>query len=242
MYRFAAYVRRDLLRWRRAPLNLFATMVMPAAWLVFMGLVMPVTYDGNYLDFVTPGILVMTVLTSGLAAGSSMMFDKELGYLNKFLALPAPRESILVGKIVFVTIRGLFQATVILIIALLIGATVQSVWYYLGTYLILMLFSVIIASLGATISLSLHDYDTYAAVQSMISMPLYFFSTSLVPLTSMPVWMRYIAECNPLSYANDAIRALGTGDSPWLAIGVLLVLAAVMLVVCGGKFRRAVMD
>ncbi len=229
MYRFAAYVKRDLIRWYRAPLNLFATLVMPAAWLLFMGLVMP-------------GILVMTVLNSGLTAGSSMMFDKELGYLNKFLALPAPRESILAGKIVFVTVRGLFQATVILILSLLIGATVQSVWYYVGTYLILILFSVIIAALGATVSLSLHDYDTYSAVQSMISMPLYFFSTSLVPLSSMPQWMRYIAECNPLSYANDAIRAFGTGELPWLAIAVLVILAAVMLAVCSWKFRQATLN
>lgn len=239
MYRFIYYVQRDLRRWFRAPLNMFATMVMPAAWLLFMGLVMPVAYDGNYLDFVTPGILVMTVLTSGLAAGSSMMFDKELGYLNKFLALPAPRESILIGKIVFVTIRGLLQATVILIIALLIGASVQSVWYYVGTYVILALFSIVIACIGATASLSLHDYDTYAAFQSMVSMPLYFFSTSLVPFSSMPQWMKYIAECNPLTYANDAIRALGTGDSPWLALAVLVVLAAIMLLLCGWKFRKA---
>ena len=82
MYRALAYVRRDIIRWSRAPMNVLSTLAMPCAWLLFMGLVMPVDWDGNYLDYVTPSILVMTVMTAGLSGGSSLMFDKMLGYLN----------------------------------------------------------------------------------------------------------------------------------------------------------------
>ena len=70
-----------------------------------MGLALPVSFTGNYLDFITPGILVMTMLSSSLNGGTLLMFDKILGFLNKFLALPTPRD-ILFGKILFITIRA----------------------------------------------------------------------------------------------------------------------------------------
>ncbi|MBP5083264.1 MAG: ABC transporter permease, partial [Methanomicrobium sp.] len=148
MYRVFYYAQRDLLRWIRAPLNVVSTLAMPAAWLIFVGLALPTRFTDNYLDFITPGILVLTMLSAGLSGGSSLMFDKILGYLNKFLAMPSPRESILFGKILFITSRGLIQTTIILLIAILIGATIQPIYVYPITYLILFLFGILISSFG----------------------------------------------------------------------------------------------
>ena len=233
-----AYIKRDILRWIRAPLNVFSTLAMPAAWLIFMGLVMPVKYDGNYLDFVTPGILVLTMLTAGLGAGSSMMFDKTLGYLNKFLALPSPRESILVGKIIFITLRGLFQATVILLISILIGATIMSPAMYIQMYLVLAVFGITISALGTTVALYLDNHDTYTAFLAIVSMPLYLASTALVPLESMPDALRHIAVCNPLTYAIDSIRDISNGVFPTVSISILALIAILMVILCTIKFRK----
>lgn len=238
MLRLTAYVHRDLIRWSRAPLNVISTLVMPAAWLIFVGLVMPVRFDGNYLDFVTPGVLILTMLTAGLAAGSSLMFDKVLGYLNKFLALPSPRESILAGKILFTTLRGLIQATAILVIATLIGSTLLSPLTYLGMYMVLALFGVTLSSLGATMALYLPDHDSYAAFNRMVSMPLYFASSALIPLESMPGALRVIATVNPLTYAIDSIRDIAAGVFPLQSILILACLALIMLAICGRKFRK----
>ena len=234
----AAYIKRDILRWIRAPLNVFSTLAMPAAWLIFMGLVMPVKYDGNYLDFVTPGILVLTMLTAGLGAGSSMMFDKTLGYLNKFLALPSPRESILIGKIIFITLRGLFQATVILLISILIGATIMSPLMYIQMYLVLAVFGITISALGTTVALYLDNHDTYTAFLAIVSMPLYLASTALVPLENMPDALRHIAVCNPLTYAIDSIRDISNGIFPTVSISILALIAVVMVILCTIKFRK----
>lgn len=238
MYRMFAYMWRDLLRWIRAPLNVVSTMVMPAAWLLFMGLVIPAPYP-NYLDYITPGVLVLTMLNAGLSGGSSIMFDKVLGYLNKFLALPAPRASILLGKIFFITIRGLLQSTVILIIAIIAGATILSPLAYLQMYLLLFIFGVLISSFATTISLFLSDHDSYAAAQAFISTPMYLLSSALVKYESMPAVMYWIAKFNPMSYAIDGARIAAEGTFPGMEFLILIVVAIVLVALCGYEFNKA---
>ncbi len=238
MYRMFAYMWRDLLRWIRSPMNVISTMVMPSAWLLFMGLVMPAPYP-NYLDYITPGILVLTMLNAGMSGGTSIMFDKVLGYLNKFLASPAPRESILFGKILFITVRGLLQSTVILLIAIAAGATILSPLAYLELYLMLFVFGVLISSFATTISLSLPDHDSYAAAQAFIVMPMYLLSSALVKYESMPDVMYWIAKVNPMSYAIDGARLAADGSFPMLELGILLIVAVALVVLCAYKFRKA---
>ena len=187
---------------------------MPAAWLVFVGLALPTKFTDNYLEFITPGILVMTTLFSSLQGGSLMIFDKILGFLNKFLAMPSPRESMLYGKILFISVRGLLQATVILLMATLLGVRVLNPINIVLIYLTLFLFSVFFSALSTMIGLYLSDHDSYAAVNSMISMPLFFTSSALMPYEVMPAWLRTMAKLNPVSYAIDSTRMLFEGDGP----------------------------
>lgn len=238
MYRFIAYMQRDLLRWSRAKLNVASTLALPMAWLVFVGLTLPLDFGDNYLDFITPSILVLTMMAAGLSGGINLMFDKTLGYLNKFLAMPAPRESILLGKIAFISIRGLLQSIIILVFALIIGATVQSPAFYLWTFAVLIMFGVLMAAFGTTLALFLKEHDTYAAVQAMISMPLFFTSTALMPYEEMPSWLATIARLNPVSYAIDAIRAMADGAPDLVALAVLGIATAIMLVLCSYAFRN----
>jgi ABC-2 type transport system permease protein len=232
------YMKRDFLKWSRGRVAVISALVMPAAWLVFVGLALPVKFTGNYLDFITPGILIMTMLSAGLSGGALLMFDKILGFLNKFLALPTPRASILVGKILFITGRGLIQTTIILVIALLIGATLLSPVQYALTYLVLFLFGVLISAFATTIALYLDDHDSYSAFNTMISMPLFFTSSALMPYSVMPVWLATIAHLNPLSYAIDAVRNVTAGGFPAIPILVLLALTGVVLAICVQVFRR----
>jgi len=232
------YVKRDFLKWTRGRVAVVSALVMPAAWLIFVGLALPVQFTGNYLDFITPGILVMTMLTAGLSGGALLMFDKILGFLNKFLALPTPRASILVGKILFITGRGLIQTTIILVIALLIGATLLSPAQYGLTYLVLFLFGVLISAFATTIALYLDDHDSYSAFSTMISMPLFFTSSALMPYNVMPAWLAAIAHLNPLSFAIDAVRDVTAGSLPWIPILVLLVLTGIVMAICTRVFRR----
>jgi ABC-2 type transport system permease protein len=232
------YFQRDLLRWVRGRVTVFSSLVMPAAWLVFVGLALPIRFTDNYLDFITPGIIVMTMLTASLQGGTLLMFDKILGFLNKFLALPAPREAILFGKIAFITFRGLVQGTVILVLSLVLGATVLKLSDYAAIYLILALFGVFFSCCATTLALHLDDHDSYAAVNTMVSMPIFFTSSALMPYAVMPAWLAAIAHLNPLSWAIDAIRAIGLGVLPVTQILVLLGMTGVVLAVSVRAFRR----
>ena len=232
------YMERDMLKWLRSRIAVVSLLIMPAAWLIFVGLALPVTFTGNYLDFITPGILVMTMLASSMQGGALLIFDKILGFLNKFLALPTPREDILFGKILFITIRGVIQSTIILFVAILIGATILSPTQYGMIYLILILFGIVLSGLATTLALYLGDHDSYAAVNTMITMPLFFTSSALMPYSVMPPWLRVIASVNPLSFAIDAIRSVGTGEVPLVQIVLLAVLGIAVIAICMQVFRK----
>ncbi|MDD5144413.1 ABC transporter permease [Methanoregula sp.] len=232
------YIYRDFIRWIRYRIGVISSLVLPAAWLLFVGLALPVTFTGNYLDFITPGILVMTILTAGISSGSLLMFDKMLGFLNKFLAMPVPRESILVSKILFVSMRGLIQATIILILAVLIGATVMTPLQYGLVYLILFLFGVFISSFSTAIALYLYDHDSFASFTAMVTMPLFFTSSALMPYSAMPGWLATIAHVNPLSFAINAIRDVTAGSIPVVPILMLFVFTAIFVGLAGYVFRK----
>jgi ABC-2 type transport system permease protein len=233
------YFERDFKKWTRGRINVFSSLMMPAAWLILVGLTLPTKFTDNYLEFITPGILVMTMLFSSIQGGSLMIFEKMLGFLNKFLAMPAPRESILFGKIMFITTRGMLQTTVILIIATLLGVRLQNPMNIVLIYITLFLFGVLFSSLSTTIALYLSDHDGYAAVSSMVSMPLFFTSSALMPYDVMPEWLRFMAHLNPVSYAIDSIRELFTGGIPFEGIAGLAVAAVVMLMIGTYRFRKA---
>ncbi|MCP1715945.1 ABC-2 type transport system permease protein [Methanocalculus alkaliphilus] len=239
MIRTLWYVERDLRRWLRGRINLLSALIMPAAWLIFVGMALPIRFTDNYLDFITPGILVLTMLGAALQGGSLLMFDKILGFLQKFLAMPSPRESILYGKILFITLRGMIQTTVILVFAIILGAQFLDPILLAQIYLILFIFGVLLSSITTTVALTLEDHDTYAAFNAMIAMPLFFTSSALMPYDQMPSWLAVLARLNPVSYAIDAIRDLQAGILPVMTLAGLLIGAFVVLMISVIIFRRA---
>ncbi|MGB9929307.1 MAG: ABC transporter permease [Methanosarcina sp.] len=234
------YFERDIVKWLRGKITVISSLVMPAAWLVFVGLALPTKFTENYLEFITPGILVMTILFSSLQGGSLIIFDKILGFLNKFLAMPSPRESMLYGKILFISVRGLLQATVILLIAVFLGVRLFNPLNVILIYLTLFMFAVFFSSLSTMIGLYLGDHDSYAAVNSMISMPLFFTSSALMPYEVMPSWLRVLARLNPVSYAIDSTRVLFEGGMPIYGLIGLAIGACIMVGLGTYQFRKAV--
>lgn len=233
------YFERDFVKWIRGRVTVISSLIMPAAWLVFVGLALPTKFTDNYLAFITPGILVMTTLFSSLQGGTLIIFDKILGFLNKFLAMPSPRESILYGKILFISVRGLLQATVILLIAMLLGVRISNPTSIVLIYLTLFLFSVFFSALSTMIGLYLSDHDSYSAVNSMISMPLFFTSSALMPYEVMPAWLRTMAKFNPVSYAIDSTRMLFGGEIPIHGLVSLAIGAGIMVLLGTYQFRKA---
>ncbi len=232
------YFVRDMRRWIRGRFNVWSALIMPAAWLIFIGLALPTRFTDSYLDFIAPGILVLTMLSAGMQGGSSLIFDKILGFLNKFLALPSPREAILYGKILFTTVRGLLQASVIMLLAVLLGATIFTPALVAFTYLVLFVFGALFSAFSTAIALFVQDHDGYAAVNALLSMPLFFTSSALMPYDVMPLWLRAIAQYNPVSWAIDLIRSFAAPPVLWTSLLALVLLAVAMGTVSSLLFRR----
>ncbi|MDD1728535.1 MAG: ABC transporter permease [Methanospirillum sp.] len=232
------YCIRDLIRWVRGRWGFVSAMVLPAAWLVFVGLALPIRFTDHYIDFVTPGILAMTTLSASLAGGGLLIVDRMFGFFNKFLALPPPRESILFGKILVITIRGLIQSTIILAIAFLLGARLYSPTQLAMTYLLLFIFGTLLSAFATTLAIYVDDHDQYSAVNAMISMPLFFSSSAMMPYNVMPDWLRTFAYVNPLSFAIDGIRLMQTGVIPLTQIEILSGLCILVVGLSVHAFRR----
>jgi ABC-2 type transport system permease protein len=213
-------------------------MIIPAAWLIFVGLALPIRFTDHYLDFVTPGVLAMTTLNASLGGGSLIILDRTLGFFNKFLALPTPRESILFGKVLVIMIRGFIQTTLILIMAFGLGAQVYNLSQLAETYFILILFGTLCSVFATTLALYVDDHDSYAALYAMISMPVFFTSTAMMPYSAMPSWMLVPAAINPLSFAIDGIRIIQTGGIPFFQTFILSLLALLIGAVSVRVFRN----
>ena len=238
MNAIVVYCVRDLIRWVRGKWGFISSLVAPAAWLVFVGLALPVRFTDDYLAFVTPGILVMTILSASMQGGALLILDKILGFYNKFMALPPPRESILFGKVLVITVRGIIQSTIIMVLAFLLGVPVYSAVQIIGVFLILILFGCLLSAVTTSIAVTIGEHDSYAAITAMITMPLFFTSSAMMPYSSMPEWLVVPATINPLSIAIDSIREVTAGVFPGGKLLVLVMMTAIVLVVSVRLFRK----
>lgn len=218
---------RELKHWYREKIAIFMSLVQPLIWLGLFGNTLgnapqpflTVLGAPNYLSFMTPGIITMTVLFTALFAGMSVIWDKRFGYINKLLVAPIPRTAIVGGKMMAATIRGVFQGFIVLAIAFFLGVPIGT--GILGLVLIFFitgLFSLGLASISIAAAASMKTHETFFAFVNLVNLPLMFLSNALFPTTFMPAWMRAVASVNPFSFCVDAVRTLMIGSLDWARI------------------------
>lgn len=208
-----AMARRLFLQLQRRPSTLVAGIVQPLIWLVLFGALFQNVPSGlfgesrNYGQFLGAGILVFTAFGGALNAGLPVMFDREFGFLNRFLVAPlASRYSIVLASALFIAALSLVQTAAILGLSAALGAGLPQ-----GVGLVLVLFIVMTLVLGVTalslgLTFALPGHIELLAVIFVTNLPLLFSSTALVPLDFMPAWLQVIASLNPLTYAIEPIR------------------------------------
>jgi len=170
--------------------------------------------EPNYFEFVAPGIMAMVVMTAvltGLAASVSR--EKEQGTLDGILISPISRLSIILGKTLSQSIRGLVQGMIVLLLAIfLFGVTIHGSILLVALLLLLGIFSFV--GLGILVSASAAEQETATQMLFMFQFPMLFLSGAFFPLQQMPVIMQRIAHILPLTYAIEALRKvviLGAG-------------------------------
>lgn len=196
------------------PYDLLTRAVQPALWLLVFGQVFTrvraiPTGDLRYLDFMAPGILAQSVLFIGIFSGMSIIWERDLGIIHKFLATPTPRAALVLGRALAASVRGLTQALIIFLLALLVGVQVN--WHplaLLATLVIVVLGALIFSTFSLFVACMVRTRERFMGLGQVLTMPLFFASNAIYPIDMMPAWLKVVSRLNPLTYEVDALRAL----------------------------------
>jgi len=228
----------ELRKLRHDPWELLTRAIQPILWLTLFGQVvahMRGTADGvPYLDFLAPGILAQSVLFVAIFYGISVIWERDLGVLHRYMVSPAPRSALVLGKALSSGVRGLSQAVVIYLCAAVLQVELST---RPGDALLAVLFVCLSSALFSTFSLIVacivKTRERFMGIGQVLTMPIFFASNAIYPIELMPRWLQIVAYVNPLSYAVDGLRAvmLRAGRSPFGLAHDLIVLGLVTTVV-----------
>jgi len=199
----------------RMPLWSLFTLIQPLIWLLIFAQLfknfvqLPGTDSNNYMDFMIPGILIMTVLFGSSWSGVSLLREITSGTVDKMLVAPVSRFAIVLSRVLHSAVQVIAQTVIILIVAWVFGATVTiNLAYLLLSMLIVFLLGVAFASLSNGFAITLQREEPLVMIGNLMTLPLMFLSSAFVPKSFMPDWIQTIALINPISYAVEAIRTV----------------------------------
>ena len=218
----------ELRKVRHDPIDIFVRSIQPALWIIVFGSIFSrirdLPTDGiPYIQFMTPGILAQSVMFMAIFTGISIVWERDLGQMSKLLAAPVPRSSIAIGKALAAGVRGLMQALTIFALAIVLQIPIIfNPLYIIAVILVVFALGAAFASVSTFIALMFKTRDRVMGVSQVMTMPLFFASNALYPISLMPPWLQAVALVNPLSYVVSALRALLiTGDLSHLPIDLL---------------------
>ena len=224
---------REIIKFSNQKGRLFSAIVRPALWLfVFAagvgsargidpGLInFYPTQNINYFEYITPGLLGMVLLFSGMQSSLSMVYDREMGVMKILLTVPLPRWYMLVSKLIAGTILSIIQAYCFLIICLpIINVYTPFLTSYTGWIFALpfiVLFGLMLGSLGLLLSVYIKQLENFAGTMNFVIFPMFFISSALYPLWRLidngALYIYYIAKLNPFTYGVEMIRAASLGS------------------------------
>jgi len=222
---------------RHDPTELLTRAIQPVLWLVVFGQVISrghvvATGELPYLDFLVPGILAQSVLFIAIFNGISIIWERDLGIVHKFLASPTPRAALVLGKALAGGVRAVTQAVVVAALALLLGVRLR--WdpaALAGVVVFVVLGAALFSTFSLIVACLVKTRERFMGVGQVLTMPLFFASNAIYPISMMPGWLQTISRLNPLTYQVDALRHLLLPSVGVVPIGLeidLAVLAAAL--------------
>ena len=229
----------EIRKLRHDPTELFTRALQPALWLLVFGQVMSrgrVVDTGGlpYLHFLVPGILAQSVLFIAIFNGISIIWERDLGIVHKFLASPTPRGALVLGKALGGGTRALVQAVVVVLLALFLGVDIR--WEpaaLAGAVLLIVLGAAVFSTFSLIIACIVKTRERFMGIGQVLTMPLFFASNAIYPTSMMPPWLQVISHVNPLTYEVDGLRELLLAGAPAAPLGLpadLAVLGAALAV------------
>lgn len=226
---------RDMLRFWRDRARLAGSFAQPLLFLIIFGTGLSSSLSGlgggaagaslagvgsvSYIQFMFPGIIGMSVLFSAIFGSMSIVWDREFGFMREILVSPIDRGAVAVGKALGGATQAMIQGLIILLLAPLVGVPLT-----VSTVVLLIPFTFVLAfglaSMGVAIASRMKSQQAFMIIINFLTMPIFFLSGALFPLTNLPAWMEVLTHINPASYGVDPLRrvVLGQGGFPAVAI------------------------
>lgn len=236
---------RQLKRYFRSKPRIIGALGQPLLFLFALGYgfgpVFQRAGEGDYLQFLVPGIIAMSVLFTSLFSGIEIIWDRQFGFLKETLVAPVSRVIIMLGRTFGGATVAVIQGIIILVISLLAGFRFSSPASLLTALLFMFLIAVLFTALGTAIASVLEDMQGFQLIMNFIIMPLFFLSGALFPLDDLPAAVGVIVRLNPLSYGVDGLRGALIGHAQlgiWADFGVLTLSSLVLVVIGGYMFSK----
>lgn len=201
---------RELKRYTRSRAQIVASLGQPLLYLLALGFGLGPVFKkagaGNYLQFLAPGVIGMSVLFSSIFSGLGLLWDRQFGFLKETLVAPVSRMQIMAGKTMGGATVAVMQGTLVMVICLIAGFR-PAQWALLPlAFVFMVMIALLFAALGMAIGSGLQDMQGFQLIMNFLVMPIYFLSGALFPLTGLGVVMKYVTKVDPLAYGIDGMR------------------------------------
>jgi ABC-2 type transport system permease protein len=236
---------RQLKRFIRKKANIVGALGQPIIFLLAFGFGLSPIFakagQGNYIQFIAPGIIGMTILFTAVFTGIEIIWDKQFGFLKETFVAPVSRMEILIGKTLGGATVAAIQGILVFLITLIIGFRPVSFAMLPLALLFLLLISFLFSLIGTTIAARLDDMQGFPLIMNFIIQPLFYLSGAIFPIKGLPVILGYVTKLDPLSYGIDGLRYALIGThvfSPILSLTVLCGLTVVILFIGVYQFSK----
>jgi ABC-2 type transport system permease protein len=221
---------REIKKFVRDRSRLISSIAQPLIWLLLFGTGLGAAFgkvgDLQYIQFMFPGILVMTILFSSMFSAISIIWDRQFGFLKEMLVAPISRTSIAIGKSIGGASRSTIQGLIILIFSPLLGIKLTLTKFLMVAPLMFFI-AFTISGLGIIIAARMESFEGFNLIINFIIMPMFLLSGAIFPISNLPSWLSVIVNINPLSYGVDIMRWVMTGVTERGALTDLTVLMLV---------------
>ena len=208
---------RQLKKYFRSKSRIIGSLGQPILFLLALGFGFGPIYEkaggGDYIQFLTPGIISMGILFTAIFIGIEIIWDRQFGFLKETLVAPVPRLHIMIGRTLGGATVASFQGIIIFFISLIAGFRPVNIFLLPLAFIFIVLIAILFTALGTAIASVLQDMQGFQLIMNFIIMPTFFLSGSLFPLEGLPRVLSFAAAIDPLSYGVDGLRGALVGSA-----------------------------
>lgn len=236
---------RELKRYTRSRAQILASLGQPMLYLLVLGFGLGPVFqragNGNYFQFVAPGVISMSVLFSSIFSGLGLLWDRQFGFLKETLVAPVPRIQIMIGRTLGGCTVAVIQGLLVTIISVIAGFRPTNYLAIPTALAFMLLIALVFAAVGVAIGSGLQDMQGFQLIMNFLVMPIFFLSGAMFPLADQKLPLRIATAIDPLSYGIDGLRSALLGTSfygQFMDFAVLISLAAVLMVLGAWRFSK----